>query len=83
MGSPFDRTATALYPVVHHGPRLLFPDELYCPKAAVAVFGLNYALASVAFCLAAAVAYKTKSVVSRNALSWKSRGDAAVQCWPS
>ena len=60
----FHRTSYALYPAVAVGPRLLFPDELYCPG--VAVLGLNYALASVAFCLAAAISYSTKSLVSRN-----------------
>ena len=65
--APSDRTTNALYPAVANSPRLLFPDELYCPDVSVAVFGLNYALAAVAFCLAAAVSYKTKSLVSCNA----------------
>ena len=65
--APIDRTSNALYPALANSPRLLFPDELYCPRVAVAVFGLNYALASVAFCLAAGVSYKTKSLVSCNA----------------
>ena len=66
MRTSFDRTTNALYPAVANSPRLLFPDELYCPKGAIAVFGLNYALAAVAFCLAAAVSHKTKSLVSYN-----------------
>ena len=67
MRTSFDRTTNALYPAVANSPRLLFPDELYCPRVAIPVFGLNYALASVAFCLAAGVSYKTKSLVSCNA----------------